>query len=68
MMHLYITIEELNLLSETAYELVKESEEVVPDDCSDFKIYLVEDSLWHAVQNELDGLAGHDVSEEDLLA
>lgn len=54
MMHLYITTEELSLLSSALYELVKESEEVVPDDCSDFKIYLVEDSLWHAVQNELD--------------
>lgn len=67
MMHLYITTEELSLLSETAYELVKESEEVVPDDCADFKIYLVEDSLWHAVHLELDGLAGHDVTEEDLM-
>ncbi|QYW02757.1 hypothetical protein CPT_Marzo_239 [Stenotrophomonas phage Marzo] len=54
MMHLYITIEELSLLSSTLYALVKNSEEVVPDDCSDFKIYLVEDSLWFAVQNELD--------------
>ncbi|QFR57959.1 hypothetical protein CPT_Moby_234 [Stenotrophomonas phage Moby] len=68
MMHLYITTEELSLLSSNLYALVKASEEVVPDDCSDFKIYLVEDSLWHAVQNELDGLAGHDVTEEDLLA
>lgn len=54
MMHLYITIEELSLLSSNLYALVKASEEVVPDDVSDFKIYLVEDSLWHAVQNELD--------------
>ncbi|WVW77114.1 hypothetical protein Bhz51_00232 [Stenotrophomonas phage vB_SmaM_Bhz51] len=68
MMHLYITIEELSLLSSNLYALVKASEEVVPDDVSDFKIYLVEDSLWHAVHLELDGLAGHDVTEEDLLA
>ncbi|AKO61614.1 hypothetical protein [Stenotrophomonas phage IME-SM1] len=54
MMHLYITIEELSLLSSNLYALVKASEEVVPDDVSDFKIYLVEDSLWHAVQKELD--------------
>lgn len=56
MMHLYLTIEELSQLSSDLYALVKGSEEVVPDDCSDFKIYLVEDSLWFAVQNELDAL------------
>ena len=60
MMHLYLTIEELALLSSSLYSQVKNSEEVVPDDCSDFKIYLVEESLWHAVQLELDGTEGHD--------
>lgn len=68
MMHLYITSVELNLLSETAYELVMDSQEIFPDECTGFKIFLVSDSLWFAVQNELDGLVGHDVTEEDLLA
>ena len=68
MMHLYITTEELSLLSSNLSVQVKNSEEVVPDDCADFKIYLVEESLWHAVHLELDGLAGHDVTEENLLA